>query len=109
MLVMAEANEPGRKVLSQYTPELLDNLISITAASTILSYSLYTTNAETIHVHQTTNLIATVPLVTYGIFRYMYLLHRWKAGENPAQELLRDPHMVVTAFIYIGLMLWLIS
>ncbi len=108
-LVMEETNEQGRKVLSQYTPELLDNLISITAASTILSYSLYTTNPDTIRIHQTANLIMTVPLVTYGIFRYMYLLHKWKAGENPAQELLGDKHMVATAIVWIALTVWLIS
>lgn len=109
-LVMAETHETtGRKVLTQYTPELLDSLICITAASTILSYSLYTTNPETIRIHETTNLIATVPLVTYGIFRYMYLLHRWRAGENPAQELLRDKHMVVTAIIWVVVTVWLIS
>ncbi len=112
LLVMAETHKTaseGRRVLSQYTPELLDNLISITAACTIICYSLYTTNSETLKVHHTNNLIFTVPVVTYGIFRYMYLLHRWKAGENPARELLGDPHMIATAVVYFGLAVWLIS
>ncbi|MDP1835774.1 MAG: decaprenyl-phosphate phosphoribosyltransferase [Chlamydiales bacterium] len=108
-IVMAETNETGRKVLSHYTPELLDSLIGITAACTILSYSLYATNPETIRIHHTPNLIATVPLVTYGIFRYMYLLHKWHAGENPAKELLGDKHMVATAVTWILLTIWLIS
>lgn len=98
----------GRRVLSQYTPELLDSLIGITAACTILSYSLYTTNPETIRTHQTPYLIATVPLVTYGIFRYMYLSHKWLAGENPAREL-TDRHILATIAAWIFLTMWLIK
>lgn len=107
-LVMEKNPGQGRKVLAQYTPSLLDNLISITAAGTILSYSLYTTAPETVQIHQTDQLIATVPFVTYGIFRYMYLLHKWQAGENPAQDLLGDKHIIGTAVAWIVVTLLLI-
>lgn len=107
-IIMRESHETSRKVLSQYTPELLDSLIGITAACTILSYSLYTTNPETIRIHHSPNLIATVPLVSYGIFRYLYLLHKWHAGENPAKELLKDRHIVFIAIAWVALTLYLI-
>jgi 4-hydroxybenzoate polyprenyltransferase len=107
-ILVAQHQEQGRKVLSQYSPELLDSLIGITAACTILSYSLYTTSADTIRLHHTNYLIFTVPIVAYGIFRYLYLLHRWNAGENPAQELLADPHMLGTVVAWALLTVFLI-
>lgn len=107
-LLVAGHQEQGRKVLSQYSPELLDSLIGVTAACTILSYGLYTTSMDTIRLHHTQNLIFTVPVVAYGIFRYLYLLHRWNAGENPAQELLADPHMIGTVITWLALTIYLI-
>lgn len=109
ILVLGDQTTHRRKVLAQYTPELLDNLLSVTSAGAIISYSLYTTAPQTIQVHHTQYLIATVPMVTYGIFRYLYLLHRWKAGENPARELLGDRHIIVTGLIWAATTIWLIS
>ncbi len=109
ILVLSDKTTHRRKVLDQYTPELLDNLLSITSAGAIISYSLYTTAPQTIHAHHTQYLISTVPIVTYGIFRYLYLLHRWKAGENPARELLGDKHIILTAVAWFAVTIWLIS
>jgi 4-hydroxybenzoate polyprenyltransferase len=86
-----------RRVLDDYNPALLDKLIGICAASTIVSYSLYTVSAETLALHGTTNLIYSVPFVVYGIFRYLFLLHRRGGGGDPAVALLRDAHLL-TAF-----------
>jgi 4-hydroxybenzoate polyprenyltransferase len=83
-----------RKVLDDYDPVLLDKLIGICAASTIVSYSLYTVSAETLAMHGTTNLIYSVPFVIYGIFRYLFLLHRRGGGGDPAVALLRDFHLM---------------
>ena len=83
-----------RAVLDDYDPVLLDKLIGIAAASAILSYSLYTVSAETEALHGTNHLIYTVPFVVYGVFRYLYLLHRRGGGGDPAQMLLRDWHLV---------------
>ncbi len=109
ILVLGDQTTHRRKVLTQYTPALLDNLLSITSAGAIISYSLYTTAAQTIQAHHTQYLIGTVPMVTYGIFRYLYLLHRWKAGENPARELLGDRHTLITACLWATSTVWLIS
>ena len=83
-----------RKVLDDYDPVLLDKLIGICAAGAIVSYSLYTVSAETLAMHGTTNLIYTVPFVMYGIFRYLFLLHRRGGGGDPAAALLRDFHLL---------------
>ncbi|WP_301102287.1 decaprenyl-phosphate phosphoribosyltransferase [Propionivibrio sp.] len=83
-----------RKVLDDYDPVLLDKLIGICAAGAIVSYSLYTVSAETVAMHGTSNLIYTVPFVIYGIFRYLFLLHRRGGGGDPAAALLQDAHML---------------
>lgn len=83
-----------RKVLDDYDPQLLDQLIAICAANTIVSYSLYTVSAETLAMHGTAHLIYSVPFVAYGIFRYLFLLHRRAGGGDPATVLLRDGHLL---------------
>ena len=91
---LAENSASHRRVLDDYDLGLLDKLIGITAASTIIGYSLYTVSAETVAMHRTEWLIGTVPFVVYGIFRYLFLLHRHGAGGDPARALLRDPHLL---------------
>ncbi|MBK7355402.1 decaprenyl-phosphate phosphoribosyltransferase [Propionivibrio sp.] len=85
-----------RRVLDDYSPVLLDKLISICAASAIVSYGLYTVSPETVAMHGTTNLIYSVPFVIYGIFRYLFLLHRRSGGGDPAAMLLQDYHLLGT-------------
>ncbi|MEI7612299.1 MAG: decaprenyl-phosphate phosphoribosyltransferase [Betaproteobacteria bacterium] len=83
-----------REVLDDYDQVLLDKLIGICAASAIISYSLYTVSPETVAMHGTTSLIMTVPFVIYGIFRYLFLLHRRGGGGDPAIALLKDAHLL---------------
>jgi 4-hydroxybenzoate polyprenyltransferase len=87
-----------RRVLDDYHPLLLDTLLGICATSAIVSYSLYTVSAETVTYHGTDRLIYTVPFVIYGIFRYLFLLHRRGGGGDPASLLLKDRHLPV-AFV----------
>ena len=86
-----------RQVLDDYDPVLLDKLIGVCAAATIVSYSLYTVSADTAALHRTGGLIATVPFVVYGMFRYLFLLHRRSGGGDPAAELLTDRHLLLAA------------
>ena len=82
-------------------------MIAISAAGVIVSYSLYTVSPDTIALHRTDKLIYTLPFVLYGIFRYIYMLHR-RGGEDPASTLLTDAHMVVTSAAWLCVTLWLI-
>jgi 4-hydroxybenzoate polyprenyltransferase len=91
-----------------YDAPLLDTMMSVTAAAVIITYSLYTMSPETHEAHNTQDLIYTVPLITYGIFRYMYLLLGSSEGHDPARELLRDPHLVITGLAWLVLTLILI-
>jgi 4-hydroxybenzoate polyprenyltransferase len=91
---MAGRGGSHRQVLDDYDPLLLDKLIGICAAGAIISYSLYTVSAETVATHGTVNLIYSVPFVIYGIFRYLFLLHRRGGGGDPAAALLQDTHLL---------------
>jgi len=87
-----------RKILSEYSPELLDQLNAVTAAGAILSYAMYTFEAA-----RTQWLMATVPLVVYGIFRYFYLVHKRGQGDAPDATLLKDVGMWATVVLYVVL------
>lgn len=98
----------ARKVLENYQPVLLDKLIVVTASGAIITYSLYTTSEKTVQTHRTEALIYTVPFVMYGVFRYIYLLHTQRAGTDPAQEIFRDPHILLSIAGWLALTVWLI-
>ena len=108
MTIADEAGKHTRKVLQQYDATLLDSFIAITATSTVIAYSLYTVNTDTIRIHGTANLIYTVPFVVYGMFRYILRLHLHRRGEDPAKELITDPHIVVTVLAWVIVVVWLI-
>ena len=91
-----------RKVLDDYSPAMIEQYMSISAACTILAYSLYTVAPETIARHGTTNLVITVPFVIYGIFRYLYLLHGQRHGGDASREILIDPHLMASAGGWFG-------
>jgi 4-hydroxybenzoate polyprenyltransferase len=98
-----------RRVLEHYTPAMLDQFISVAATATVIAYSLYTVSPETIAAHGTSWLIATVPFVLYGLLRYLFLLHRRGGGGDPAQELLRDPHLLAAFLGWLALVTALVS
>jgi 4-hydroxybenzoate polyprenyltransferase len=91
-LVLVGADEtPGRPVLEGYSLALVDQLVSVVAASTVIAYSLYTFTAR-----DSKAMMATVPFVVYGVFRYLLLLHRRDLGEEPENVLLTDVPLLVT-------------
>ena len=96
-----------RAVLDDYSPALLDTMMAISAAGVIVSYSLYTVSPDTIALHRTDKLIYTLPFVLYGIFRYIFLVHR-RDGEDPARTLLTDAHMLVVGALWLGVTLCLL-
>lgn len=98
-----------RKVLDDYSPAMLEQFITVTAACTILSYGMYTVSENTVAIHQSTDLIFTLPFVVYGIFRYLYLLHKKSRGTDTASDLLTDPHLLLTVSGWIGTVFWVLS
>jgi 4-hydroxybenzoate polyprenyltransferase len=79
----------GRPVLEGYSLPLVDQLISATVASTIAAYAIYTFTAHS------PALMATIPFVVFGLFRYLLLVHRDDLGEEPENVLLGDRPLVL--------------
>ena len=99
----------ARRSLESYTPALLDRMIGICAAGSLVAYGLYTIDPVTVGMHGTDRLIATLPLVAYGLFRYVFVLYRRGGGGDPTLEFLRDPHLVGASAAWLALTVGLIA
>jgi 4-hydroxybenzoate polyprenyltransferase len=101
---LANAGEQAgrrRVVLQYYTPVLLDGLLVVSAASSIMSYALYTIWPATVAKFGTDALLYTVPFVTYGIFRYLYLVRSAESAEDPSHVLLTDRPLILSVVLYL--------
>lgn len=90
LVLLAGGAREHRPILDEYSPYLLDQLIGITAGSSLIAYILYTISQENTERFGTPWLDLTIPFPIYGIFRYLYLIHRRDGGGNPADLLLSD-------------------
>ncbi len=90
LVLLADGAREHRPILDEYSPYLLDQLIGITAGSSLIAYILYTISQENTERFGTPWLDLTIPFPIYGIFRYLYLIHRRDGGGNPADLLLSD-------------------
>jgi 4-hydroxybenzoate polyprenyltransferase len=82
-----------RRILTQYNTYFIDQMIGIVTASTVIVYMLYTVDARTVKEFGTEHLIYTIPFVYYGIFRYLYLIHKVCKDGDPTRVLLSDNKM----------------
>ena len=101
ILLLEENAVNHRKILYEYSPGLLDQMISVVTASTVVAYALYTMSTETITKFQTDNLKYTIPFVLYGIFRYLYLIHQKSGGGSPEKILLNDKPLLINIILYL--------
>ena len=101
VLLPAAAGEQ-RAVLDHYSPAFLDQMMNVVTASTLLSYALYTTADETVMRFGDYGLVWTVPFVLFGIFRYLYLIHKAENPKqrNPTELLLYDVPFLVNVGLY---------
>jgi 4-hydroxybenzoate polyprenyltransferase len=90
-----------RKNLDQYSLELVDQLILIVASVTIMAYSLYTFSAE--NLPRDHSMMLTIPLVVYGLFRYLFLVRVRRQGGAPEDLLLTDPGLLGAAVAWVAL------
>jgi 4-hydroxybenzoate polyprenyltransferase len=103
LTVLAENSTDHRRVLGEYSPYFLDQMIAVVTASTLMSYTLYTLSPEVVRKFGSTNLMYTIPFVLYGIFRYLYLVHRQAKGGSPTHILLTDRPLML------DILLWFIA
>jgi 4-hydroxybenzoate polyprenyltransferase len=97
-LVMVGAElTPGRPVLEGYSLALVDQLLSIVTAATISAYSIYTFTAT-----ESAAMMLTIPFVVFGLFRYLYLMHRHDAGEEPDRIAVTDGPIIATVAVWVA-------
>ncbi len=89
-----------RAILAEYSPYLLDQMIGVVTASCLMAYSFYTMAPETVEKFRTDRLAFTIPFVLYGIFRYLYLVHRKEGGGSPSEVLLTDKPLLVAVALW---------
>lgn len=89
-----------RPSLQQYDQGLLDALIPLTGSATLVCYGVYTLWPDTVDKFGTTHLAFTIPVVAFGLFRYLDLVYRHEQGGRPEQLLLTDPPLLATVAIY---------
>ena len=90
LTLLAAGAKAHRKILEEYDPYLLDQMIGVVAAATMVAYIIYCASPET-HAYFGTNLLVlTTPFPVYGLFRYLYLVHRKQGGGSPSDMLLED-------------------
>jgi len=101
-LVLLEAGATGhRAALREYSPYFLDQMISVVTPSTVVAYAIYTASPEVREKLGTDQLYLTFPFVLFGIFRYLYLVHRRDEGGNPTRLLLRDRPLQIAVLLWI--------
>ncbi len=84
-----------RRILDEYSLPMLDQMISIITAATIIAYTLFTTSAETLPRKPFPIMLVTVPVVIYLIFRYLYLMYKHGEGGSPADLIIKDVPFII--------------
>jgi len=100
LVLLAEDAKSHRRILEEYSPYLLDQMIGIVAATTLMGYALYTVSPETIAKFGSDRLLLTLPFPIYGLFRYLYLVHLKQGGGSPAETLLSDRPLLVCVVLW---------
>jgi 4-hydroxybenzoate polyprenyltransferase len=90
LVLLADGATSHRRILEEYSPYLLDQMIAVVSASIIVAYAFYTVSPDTVQKFGTDRLMLTLPFPLYGIFRYLYLVHQKEGGGSPSDMLLTD-------------------
>ena len=100
LVLLADGATNHRRILEEYTPYLLDQMIAVVTASTLVAYAIYTVSPETVEKFHTQMLGLTLPFPLYGIFRYLYLVHQKEGGGSPAEMLLNDRPLLLCVALW---------
>jgi 4-hydroxybenzoate polyprenyltransferase len=102
LVLLGEGAAGHRRILEEYSPYLLDQMIAVVTASTLIAYTVFATSGETAERLGTARLGLTVPFVLYGIFRYLYLVHQKRGGGSPSAMLLTDGPLLACVALWAG-------
>ena len=109
LAALGEGAGTHREVLERYSLPLLDQFLAITATAILVTYSVYTVSDDTVRTHGSDQLLWTLPMVAYGLFRYLYLVFQRGAGGDPSRDVLADGHLVVAALAWLATVVWALS
>lgn len=101
LLILNHEAALHRPILREYSTYLLDQMISVVTSSTLVAYCLYTISDVTVEKFGTRKLIYTIPFVLYGIFRYLYLIHKKQYGGAPENLIISDVPLLTSVFLWI--------
>jgi 4-hydroxybenzoate polyprenyltransferase len=102
LILFNEGTGSFRKILDEYSPAFLDQMISMVTASTVIAYGLYTFTAENLPkpVKDSHLMMLTIPFVIYALFRYLYLIYQRDEGGSPEELLLRDRPLLICIILW---------
>jgi 4-hydroxybenzoate polyprenyltransferase len=100
LVLLTDSATSHRPILQEYSPYLLDQMISVVTASTLVAYAFYTVSPETMQKFNTDKLGLTLPFPLYGIFRYLYLVHQKEGGGSPSDMLLNDKPLLLCVLLW---------
>ncbi len=98
--LLAEGASGHRRILEEYDPYLLDQMIGVVAAATMVAYIIYCASPETHAYFGTEWMVLTTPFPIYGLFRYLYLVHRKAGGGSPSNMLLEDRPLLACVLLW---------
>lgn len=107
-LVLGGSAGAHRPTLKHYPPELLDALIGVVTASTVVSYAIYTIWPGTVAKVGSPRLVYTVPFVVYGVLRYLYLMFARSGGGKPSRSLVSDAPLAINIALWVGVVIAII-
>ncbi len=108
LVLLADDAAEHRSVLSHYSPAFLDQMINVVTASTVVSYALYAVDAATIERFGSDRLVYTMPLVLFGVFRYLYLTYQRQQRRNPTEAVLTDVPSLANLLVWGLVVLWIV-
>jgi len=100
LMLLGTAAPGHRSILREYSVPLLDQLIGIVTAATIVCYAIYTLTPEVTQRLGSRYMILTLPFVLYGVFRYLYLVHVHDKGGSPTRDLLADAPLLLSVLLW---------
>jgi 4-hydroxybenzoate polyprenyltransferase len=101
LVLLGDGAAGHRKILAEYSPVLLDQMIAVVTSSTVMAYGLYTLWPRT-RLEISPRLYYTIPFVLYGIFRYLYLVHRKEGGGEPGRTLMADRALLIDVVLWVA-------
>ena len=106
IILLGENNAQNhRAILKEYTPQMLDQIISIVTAATAVTYSLYCIESTNPAAGKYPYIKFSIPFVLYGLFRYLYLVYRKEEGGNPTELLLSDKPLLLNGLLWFAVVL----